>query len=192
VTDETGWITVYHEVTGEVLYSARVARRTGPIRLNPGEAVVAGDIDGEAHWINPATRKKNLRRPPLLTIAGNRIANIPDRCWITVNGERVEPVDGLVTIAADLPEEAEVMIGGPRIVRQMLKVACEPGLIDAEEATIVLAQDYAALRRRAYEAAGLTVEAITFAQLDGDAAEVARITAARAAIKARIPKRKAP
>lgn len=53
---------------------------------------------------------------------------------------------------------------------------------------VTLKQDARALRRQAYEAEGLSHEALTEALIEGDQAEIARIRAARAAIKKRIPK----
>lgn len=192
MTDETGWVTVYDTETGEIDHSG-CARRNKPVSVIENRATTPGDIPGDIYWINPETGRKNLRRDVTLAISGNRIAAIPEHCWVTINGHRVDPVDGEVVVGVDLPEDVEVMLGGPRVRPKRLTVTCEPGAtVEPGPGKIVLAQDYAALRRRAYAAAGLTVEAITFAQLDGDAAEVARITAARAAIKARIPKRKAP
>lgn len=187
-----GWRTIYDATTGEVLYSCEVRGAFDEARLPPGQAAISGDHDGETHWINPETKRPNKRREATISITPNRITGIPPGSKVMVRHQRVEPVNGEVLIAADLPEDVPVTIMGPRLARTDRTVTCTPGVIEPEQATIALSQDYAALRRKAYDAAGLTVEAITFAQLDGDTAEVARITAARAAIKARIPKRKAP
>lgn len=54
---------------------------------------------------------------------------------------------------------------------------------------IKLDQDIAALRRAAYEAQGLTFDALTVALIEDDRAEIARIRAERAAIKAQFPKK---
>ncbi|MDE8654771.1 hypothetical protein [Novosphingobium album (ex Liu et al. 2023)] len=188
---DQGWITVYDAASGAILYNAVPRLPLDQILLNPGEAITAGRHDGATHWINPETRRANQRRAAQVKVQANSVTGIPDGATVMVRGVLVEPVDGAVTIGVELPEAVPVRIRGPRIGTLHIEVACEPGeALPEGPGTIVLAQDYARLRRRAYAAAGLTVEAITFAQIDGDAAELARIDAARAAIKARIPKTK--
>lgn len=183
-------ITIYDTATGEIIETAFPNMPLDELRLHEGQAWIPGHHDGEIYWINPETGRPNKRRDAAIRIEGNRVIGIPEHAVVMVRGTVVEPVDGAVTIGVDLPENVPVRIRGPRMLKWHREVSCEPG---ADAPTIMLAQDYAKVRRQAYEAAGITDRVLLIAQVEaaaGDPSELEALIARRREIKARIPKKK--
>lgn len=183
-------ITIYDIATGEILETAWPNMPLEDLQLHEGQAWVPGHHDGETHWINPETKRANKRREAAITVSGNTLSGIPEGAVVMVRGKVVEPVDGTITVGVDLPENVPVRIRGPRMLKWHREVPCVPG---ADAPTIALEQDYAKLRRRAYEAAGITDRALLIAQIEaasGEPQELEALIAKRREIKARIPKKK--
>lgn len=149
-------VTIYDEVTGEALYSChKPAQPLEPGMIGAGRAVHDGFVDGATHWINPETKRANLRRDVGVRSSANKLTGIPDGARVMVAGTPVEPKNGEVVIAVDYPETVEIEIDGPRLKRRALTIECTPDdSASKTEASIVLKQDVAALRRKQYPSVG--------------------------------------
>lgn len=184
-------ITVYDAVTGAVAYTCHVEDDADP-KLMQGEAWRKGGVDGATHWINPETTKPNLRRAMPAKTAAGRLTGIPDGAEVIDAEGAFEVTGGVVAFEPDmgLEQTITVELRHPRFLPATVAVPISGDAPAVSEQALrrAVRQDVAALRRAEYDRRGLTLDALTIAQIEGDEAEIERIRAARAEVKAALPK----
>ena len=112
--------------------------------------------NGTASWkegahegnLNVATNRVNKRTAAPVRRSANRLSGIPDGAKVLVNGERHEPVDGVLDLDVDSDEDVRVDILHDRHEHTTVMVACSPR---SNRGGAAVDQDYRRLRLIGYD-----------------------------------------
>lgn len=160
--------------------------------LAAGQGLVPGHVPFDK-LIDPDTGAVRARDEWALTTGTNHVTGIPEGAQVRVDGQHwAEVVDGRIEIAAEWPQDVEVLVIHPRHGEARLRVPCAPVTGKIAAHAVRIAQDVSLLRANAYPPIGDQLDALIkgLAKLPGAQAvpELKGLIDASAAVKAAFPK----